>query len=130
MGDEIAKTPSWEDRQKEITKQINDLLEGKTVEDHLAGAAEAESDASEAAELATWYTDAYDAAVLASEYETDSQIQSDARRSVRSAEPEKFERLRELEKRQGVRNVQHQSGANAAHASVVEANLRTARSWA
>lgn len=128
MSDEIEKRPSWEDRQKAIDQRIQDALEGKTAEHHLASAAEAEGEAEEYAELATWYTDAYDEAVIASEYGTESQIQSGARQSVKAANPKEFARLRELEKRQSVRNVQHQVGANAAHASVIEANLRT-RIW-
>ena len=132
MGDEIAKQPSWEERQEIVRKKVEDALGDNTTEAALKDAAEAEKIAQEHNDLVDWYTEAYDAAVLSfnGDYDFDTKIQSAARSAVRDAEPEKFRRLRELEKQINTRNAKHQALANAAHASVVEANLKNTLLWA
>lgn len=124
MGDEIEKKPTWEERQGIVDDKVHAILDGNTPEEHVAASKLVAKDAEELHDLLAWYTTAYDAAVLTSDFETDTQISSDARTVVRQSNPDKWERIAELEKRTGVRNAHHQALANGSNASIIEATLR------
>lgn len=130
MGNEIEKKLSYDERQEIARKKIEETLGEQSTERALADVSVLEAETSEYQDLCVWYTDAFDAYVVGSGWQENTvKTQSEARRAVAQADPIKFTRLRELEKRAVVRGAKHQALATAAHISVVEANLKHTVLW-
>jgi hypothetical protein len=130
MNDEVARKPTWEEQRAAIDQAVKEKIGDATVENFLSAAGDASDLTDEYHNLAAWYTDTHDAAVLRlhSDYSSSAALSSAARTDVAAANPAKFARFRELEKMLAHQNAVHQHIANAAHAGVIESTLRQ-RTW-
>lgn len=126
MNDELARKLTWEEQKAATEAAIQQKLGDCTSEAFLTAARSVGDLVAEEHDLATWYTEAFDSAVarLNTDYSTSTALASAARTDVRTSEPEKFARFRELEKMVTHHNAVHQQIANAAHAGVIESTLR------
>jgi len=128
MGEEVAKQPTYEERRLAAKEHAAKVMGDATAENFMA-AAQDHTLADEYRDLVEWYTDAYDAAMIDTYHDDPAAptaaLQSIVRRKVRETQPQKFDRLRELERVMERQHKTNQNMSSAAFATITAQKLES-----
>lgn len=127
-GEDLAKRPTYEERRIAAKQHTKEVM-GEATSENFMRAAQDHALADEYRDLTEWYTDAYDVALLSAHerYGTipSAALQSLARQNARQSDPQKFNRLRELERVMERQALTHRNVVSAGHAAATEQKLET-----